>query len=61
MYVITMQPPTMPTGEYTYPCTDDEHFVRVYRALEKLNVEIIDVERDGESLTARELEELVSE
>lgn len=58
-YIIVMQPPTMPRGEYTYLCEDEEHFARVYRALEKLKVEIIDVERDGESLTTAELEEVL--
>ena len=61
MYTIVFQPPALPPGEYTYPCETRERLVTTYRAMEKLGVDFIDVERDGESLTAAELAELLAE
>lgn len=60
-YVIVMQPPLLPPGEYRYTCTDDTHLRRVTDAMKTLSVEIIDVERDGESLTLDEYKELLGE
>lgn len=61
MYTIIMQPLALPRGEYSYPCDGDEYFVKVYRALETLGADIIDVLRDGESLTVKELAEVLGE
>lgn len=61
MYTIVFQPLALPQGEYTYPCEDEQRLVTTYRAMEKLGVDFIDVERDGESLTADELAELLAE
>lgn len=61
MLTIFFQPLALPPGEYTYTCADGPHLVKVYRAMEKLQAEIIDVERDGESLTSQELAELLAE
>lgn len=60
MYVVTMQPPMLPPGEYTYRCDDDAHLRRVMAAFETLSVEVIDVERDGESMTVKELAEVLA-
>lgn len=60
-YVIIMQPPMLPPGEYTYPCRDDEHLRRTVAALKTLHTEIIDVERNGDSITAKQLAEVIGE
>lgn len=61
MYTIFFQPLGFPQGEYTYACEDEQRLVATYRAMQKLAVDFIDVEREGESLTAAELEELLAE
>ena len=54
-------PPLLPPGEYRYACKDTEHLRRVVAALNTLECEIIDVEReDGKSLTAEQLEKLIA-
>ena len=60
-YISVMQPPLLPPGEYRYACKDTEHLRRVVAALNTLECEIIDVEReDGKSLTAEQLEKLIA-
>lgn len=61
MFVIIMQPPMLPPGEYRYTCTDADHLRRVTAALNTLECEIIDVEQYGESLTTQQFKELVGE
>jgi hypothetical protein len=60
-YIITMQPPMLPQGEYTYACSDIAHLKRTVSAFKTLSVEIIDVEHAGKSLTQEEFSNILAD